>query len=128
MISLASSGPDLNRIDRIMALTPTDLPEPVVPATSRCGIFARSVMTGLPPMSWPRARVTGDLKLSYSGVDNTSEKRTICRSSLGISIPTVVLPGITSTTRTLVTARERARSLARLAMRLTLTPAAGWIS
>ncbi|MNN83000.1 hypothetical protein D3C81_2000000 [compost metagenome] len=118
----------MNRIDRIIAFTPTDLPEPVVPATSKCGIFARSVMTGLPPMSWPRARVTGDLKLSYSGVDNTSEKRTICRSSLGISIPTVVLPGITSTTRTLVTARERARSLARLAMRLTLTPAAGWIS
>ncbi|MNE10121.1 hypothetical protein D3C80_1028220 [compost metagenome] len=128
MISLASSGPDLNRIDRIIAFTPTDLPEPVVPATSKCGIFARSVMTGLPPMSWPRARVTGDLKLSYSGVDNTSEKRTICRSSLGISIPTVVLPGITSTTRTLVTARERARSLARLEIRLTFTPAAGWIS
>ncbi|MNV91210.1 hypothetical protein D3C71_1856790 [compost metagenome] len=66
--------------------------------------------------------------MSYSGVDNTSEKRTICRSSLGISIPTVVLPGITSTTRTLVTARERARSLARLEIRLTFTPAAGWIS
>src|SRR5690606_18427504 len=118
----------LNRIDRIMALTPTDLPEPVVPATSRWGILARSVMTGLPPMSWPRARVTGDLASSYWDDDSTSEKRTIWRFSLGISIPTVVLPGITSTTRTLVTARERARSLARLAMRLTLTPAAGWIS
>src|SRR3546814_2272763 len=81
MISLASSGPDLNRIDRIIAFTPTDLPEPVVPATSRWGIFARSVMTGLPPMSWPRARVTGDLWLSYSGVESTSEKRTICRRS-----------------------------------------------
>ncbi|MNR41261.1 hypothetical protein D3C85_1596260 [compost metagenome] len=100
----------------------------MVPATSRWGILARSVITGLPPMSCPRARVTGDLALSYSGVDSTSEKRTIWRSSLGISIPTVVLPGITSTTRTLVTASERARSLARLEIRLTLTPAAGWIS
>ncbi|MNN31130.1 hypothetical protein D3C81_1448050 [compost metagenome] len=100
----------------------------MVPATSRCGILARSVITGLPPMSCPRAMVTGDLASSYCGDDSTSEKRTICRSSLGISIPTVVLPGITSTTRTLVTARERARSFARLAIRLTLTPAAGWIS
>ncbi|MCY1401120.1 hypothetical protein D9M71_162300 [compost metagenome] len=72
--------------------------------------------------------VTGDLASSYSGVDNTSENRTICRSSLGISMPTVVLPGITSTTRTLITASERARSLARLVIRLTLMPAAGWIS
>lgn len=128
MISRASLGVDLNRIDRSMALTPTDLPEPVVPATSRCGIFARSVMIGRPPMSWPRASGTVDLCSSYSGDDSTSEKRTICRSSLGISMPTVVLPGITSTTRTLITASERARSLARLEMRLTLTPAAGWIS
>ncbi|MOA10191.1 hypothetical protein D3C78_1300710 [compost metagenome] len=72
--------------------------------------------------------VTGDWASSYSGVDSTSEKRTIWRFSLGISIPTVVLPGITSTTRTLITASERARSLARLVMRLTLIPAAGWIS
>ena len=128
MISRASSGVDLNRIDRIMALTPTDLPEPVVPATSRCGILARSANTGRPPMSWPSARVTGDLALSYSGAESTSEKCTICRSSLGISMPTVVLPGMTSTTRTLMIARERARSLARLEMRLTLMPGAGWIS
>ncbi len=32
----------LNSIDRIMTLIATDLPEPVVPATSRCGILARS--------------------------------------------------------------------------------------
>ncbi len=34
---------------------PTDLPEPVVPATSRCGMRARSAMTGAPPMSLPSA-------------------------------------------------------------------------
>ena len=33
-----------------MALTPTDLPEPVVPATSRCGMRARSASTGAPAM------------------------------------------------------------------------------
>ena len=52
----------------------------------------------------------------------------ISRSSLGISIPTTVLPGITSTTRTLTTARERAKSFAKLVIRLTFTPGAGWIS
>ncbi|MCY1244374.1 hypothetical protein D9M72_574450 [compost metagenome] len=35
-------------------LMATDLPEPVVPATSRCGIFASSAMTGSPPMVLPR--------------------------------------------------------------------------
>ena len=36
-----------------MQLRPTDLPEPVVPATSRCGIGARSAMTGSPAMFLP---------------------------------------------------------------------------
>lgn len=37
---------------------PTDLPEPVVPATSKCGILARSATTGLPAMSLPSAMVS----------------------------------------------------------------------
>ena len=38
-----------------MLLTATDLPEPVVPATSRCGILARLTLTGAPLMSLPSA-------------------------------------------------------------------------
>ena len=38
-----------------MALTPTDLPDPVVPAIIRCGIRARSATTDSPPMSLPSA-------------------------------------------------------------------------
>ena len=34
---------------------PTDLPEPVVPAISRCGMRARSANTGSPPMFLPSA-------------------------------------------------------------------------
>ena len=34
---------------------PTDLPEPVVPATSRCGMRARSANTGVPAMFLPSA-------------------------------------------------------------------------
>ena len=37
-----------------MQLRPTDLPDPVVPATSKCGIGARSAMTGSPAMFLPR--------------------------------------------------------------------------
>ena len=43
-------------------------------------------------------------------------------------MPTVVFPGITSTTRTLIIAKERAKSLAKLVMRLTFTPGAKSIS
>ena len=39
-----------------MALMPTDLPEPVVPAISKWGIRARSATDGSPPMVSPSAR------------------------------------------------------------------------
>ena len=49
-----------------MQLRPTDLPEPVVPATRRCGIGARSAITGSPEMfaaeDW--ARHPGKLPLA----------------------------------------------------------------
>ncbi len=37
-----------------MALMATDLPEPVVPAISKCGMRARSATIGTPPMSLPK--------------------------------------------------------------------------
>ncbi len=43
--------------ERIIAFIATDLPEPVVPATSRCGILARSATMDLPVMSLPSASV-----------------------------------------------------------------------
>ena len=41
-INLHSSGVMRYNKERIIALTPTDLPEPVVPATNKCGILAKS--------------------------------------------------------------------------------------
>src|SRR6266404_4222601 len=58
-MSRTSRGSVLYRMDRIIALRATDFPEPVVPATSRCGILARSTTTGLPAMSLPSASVSG---------------------------------------------------------------------
>ena len=45
-ISLTCSGVRVNRNDAMIALRHTDLPEPVAPATSRCGILARSTTMG----------------------------------------------------------------------------------
>ena len=44
----------------IIPLTATDLPEPVVPATSRCGILERFTLTGAPLMSLPSATCSFD--------------------------------------------------------------------
>ncbi|MNT73464.1 hypothetical protein D3C72_2121720 [compost metagenome] len=61
MIRRASFGVALYSIDRIIALMATDLPEPVVPATSTCGILARSADTGWPAMSLPSAIASREL-------------------------------------------------------------------
>ncbi len=86
---------------------------------------ARSATTELPPMSLPSASVSGETTLSYALDFRISPSVTSCRFSLGISSPTNDLPGMTSTTRTLTTDSERARSLARLTIWLTFTPGAG---
>ena len=108
-----------------MALMLTDLPEPVVPATSRCGILPMSAITGTPAMSLPRARVSGESARRNCRESRISFSRTVSRCSLGISMPTTDLPGITSTMRTLTTARERARSFAKALILLTFVPLAG---
>ncbi len=111
-----------------MALSATDLPEPVVPATSRCGMRPRSTTTGRPPMSLPSASDSGEDALSYSFERRISDRYTVSRLALGISSPITVLPGITSTTRTLTTDRPRAMSLSRLLIWLPRMPGAGCIS
>jgi hypothetical protein len=49
-----------SRIEESIALTAPDLPAPVVPATSRCGIFARSAPIARPATSLPSQTVSGD--------------------------------------------------------------------
>ena len=125
MTSLTFSGPVLYNRLSIIAFNATDLPDPVVPATSRCGIFARSATIGRPDMLLPNARVSGELELSYTSERRISDRNTMCRLVLGISRPMVDLPGITSTTRTETILRPRARSLARLVICEDFTPGAG---
>ena len=122
MMSRTSFGSVLYNRLRIMALMATDLPEPVVPATSRWGILARSTTVGCPLISLPSASVSGELELSYSVELRISLRLIIWRCSFGISRPITDLPGMISTTRTLIADSARAISLARLVTWLTFTP------
>ncbi len=71
-----------------MELTHTDLPEPVVPAISRCGMASRLAVIGCPATSWPRAKRSGVLLRWKVSLSSTSRSATSAISSLGTSMPT----------------------------------------
>ena len=97
-----------------MALIPTDLPEPVVPAINKCGIFCKSATIGLPAISFPKAMESGDDSSSKVLERNISPKTTKALLSLGTSIPIKDLPSMTSTILTLDTDRDLAKSFDKL--------------
>ena len=77
-----------------------DLPEPVAPATSRCGIFARLATTNPPSTSLPRPTTSGWWSERAVPDRSTSPSDTISLSRLGISMPMADLPGIGDRIRT----------------------------
>ena len=102
----------------------TDFPEPVVPATNKWGIDARSPIIGIPEIPLPKA--TGNFSsflLNFSS-PIISFRNTFSLFKLGISIPIVLFPGIVAT---LVETELvfLAISSARLTIFDTLTPDAG---
>ena len=109
-------------------LTQTDLPEPVEPAMSRCGILLRSQSTLLPSISLPRATVREPFASANSCEPNISLIRTICLFLLGISMPTAAFPGIGASILMDCAASLRAMSSERFLILLILTPGAGLIS
>ena len=115
------------RILAMIPLTATDLPEPVEPATSKCGILAKSKLRAVPLTAFPRG-----ISSRFSGLvcdcSQSSRKDTVAISELGTSIPTKDFPGIGASIRTSFAAKARAKSSARLEMRLTRTPTAGLTS
>ena len=110
------------------ALTMTLLPEPVAPAISRCGIFARSTALAAPATSRPRANVSFDSAAVNSTSSRIRRRATMLKSLFGISIPTALLPGIGASIRSERAARAIARSSASASIRETRTSTAGWIS
>ena len=75
-----------------MLLIATDLPDPVVPATSRWGMRARSATTGLPPISLPSARARLASVFSKLALASSSRNSTVSRSPLGSSMPMTLRP------------------------------------
>ena len=107
-----------------MALTPTDLPEPVVPATSRCGMRARSANTGVPEMLLPSAkgRLAAERRKASDSI--SSRKNTLSRRGFGNSMPMALRPGTTrGADQTALI--ERAMSSAKPITREDLIPRAG---
>ena len=72
---------------RIIALIPTDLPDPVVPAISKCGIRAKSAITGTPPMSLPSAKASFPGWLAHSLLASSSLRKTVSRFAFGTLDP-----------------------------------------
>ena len=109
----------------MIVLMHTDLPEPVAPAMSTCGILAMSATTGAPEMPLPRATAVGDFSRIISGLSSTSRRETVSIFSFGISMPTAGLPGMGASMRTPSAAMFSAMSSTRFTMRETFTPGAG---
>ena len=110
-----------------MALSPTDLPCPVAPATSRWGILVRSAMNTSLLMVAPRAMGSSCLH-SWNFLDDMIERMdTICGSLLGTSMPMVPLP-VDPIMRMPWAFRARARSSSTRLMAAMRWPSAGTTS
>ena len=107
-----------------MLLIATDLPDPVVPATSRWGMRARSATTGLPPISLPSARARLVSVFSKLALASSSRSSTVSRSPLGSSMPMTLRPGIVAA-RTEIALIERAMSSASPITREVRVPGCG---
>ena len=110
---------------KIMLLRATLFPEPVAPATNRCGMPRRSATTCTPKMSFPNANFNGDRDFAKESLNAISFMATSSRRGFGTSMPTTDLPGMGATMRMLMALKASARSSARFTMRATFTPGAG---
>ena len=119
-----SLGEQRYNSELMIVLMHTDLPEPVAPAISRCGIFARLHRIGAPAMSLPSATVNGPFALCITSDCSTSLSVTVVRVLLGTSTPTSALPGIGASIRTDLTAMFIAILWFRFVTLLTLMPGA----
>ncbi len=103
----------------------TDLPAPVAPAMSRCGISSIVATKASPLTPRPSGIVRGDSDCLNSLDSSISLKYTVERFSLGISMPTSDFPGIGASMRRLCAASASARSSFRLSILLSFTPSDG---
>ncbi len=124
MMNFTLSGLALKSMLQITALRKTLFPEPVVPATRRCGILTRSDITGTPTISSPRAIGSWYFDSRNSSLSRTSFKCTGSLSLFGISMPITAFPGTGAIILTRGDLRANARSSERLTILFIFTPGA----
>ena len=105
----------------IRVFTATDLPEPVCPAISKCGILVISIILSLPTMSLPKITLSSPFSSSLFCI--ILEKCTGSFILFGVSIPIVFFPGIGASILMLSAARFIAMSSESEVTLLTFIPA-----
>src|SRR3989344_5595595 len=103
----------------------TDLPEPVAPAISRCGILPRLPKLQPPDTLLPKATNSDFSERVNSSAEKSVAKPTMVLVLLGISIPTSDRPGIGASILIGWAAKARAKSLPRAVILESFTPSAG---
>ena len=126
--SFSSLGCFLYNSDVMITFRPTDLPWPVAPATSRCGILVRSAMNTSLVMVLPSAIGRSNLVSWNLREFNMLSIDTLWRFLFGTSMPMVPLPGIGAIIRTPRAESRRAMSSSRLRILVMRIPSAGVIS
>ena len=106
-----SSGVARIRIDVMKLLTRLDLPAPVAPAMSTCGIVARFTICARPWTSLPRPTVSGCVASLAAFERSRSPSITKSRCLFGTSMPIADFPGIGAMIRTSGVASAYAMSL-----------------
>ena len=101
MMSFSCSGVRVMRSPHSSELRHTDLPCPVAPATSMCGIEARSAMSSLPEASLPNSNGSSIFELAIFQASDSKISRNEMPAglALGTSMPTSSLPGIGASIR-----------------------------
>ena len=123
--SLSSLGFFVYRKLITIVFMQTDLPEPVVPAISTCGIFVRSPISGSPDASLPR-NIGSFIFSNDSRLRISSLRRTFSFVAFGTSMPTVSRPAMFGTMRMLTALSDRARSLDTALSAATFVPGASF--
>ena len=106
-------------------LMQTDLPLPVAPAISRCGIFARSPTTASPLTSRPSASRSFERGFDHGSDSNSSRRLTVWPERFGTSMPTTRRPGTGASSRSADAPSRSDRSCWRARIWFTATPGAG---
>ena len=103
----------------------TDLPLPVAPAISKCGILSTEVTIHFPEISFPKAIGINDFSFTKLSDIRISFNITEFLTSFSTSIPTTDLPGIGACILIPLVASESDKSSARLTILETFTPGLG---